>query len=221
MQFHPFETQTLVSGSFDKYVRFMFSHVAPGEGIHIHLSLVFSFIFFITLPVWVMLLFFSSKESRFSCGQDIVFFTFFSRVANALTIWTDIFCARCLPAPNQIFFLFGLMAFSSLGTCHCLFLWKFAQILPASKARVEAWGTLKSQFSASSLYRHSQRVMDCLLWLQPGHAGKWFVSAHLDYSVAARSCKSCQPKNSLSVLPSQWNNFQILFYHHDFLTLIF
>lgn len=51
LQFHPFETQTLVSGSFDKYVRAMFSHGAPGEGIPIQLSLVFSFIFFMTVPI--------------------------------------------------------------------------------------------------------------------------------------------------------------------------
>lgn len=47
MQFHPFETQTLISGSYDKYVRVIFSNVTRREGISIELnpliSLMFSF----------------------------------------------------------------------------------------------------------------------------------------------------------------------------------
>lgn len=135
-----------------------FSHVAPGEGIHIHLSLVFSFIFFITANLSNVI--FSSKEARFAYGQDVVFLTSFSGVANALTIWTDIFCARCLPAPNQIYFLIWPYGIFFIGNVS---LFIPVKICPASKARVEARGTLKSQFSPSSLYRHSQRVMGCLL----------------------------------------------------------
>lgn len=151
---------------------------------------------------------FFELESQVCIWPGCSFLTLFSEVASALTIWTDIFCARCLPAPNQIYFLIWPKGIFSLGTCHCSLLGTFSQGFPASKARVEAQGTLKSQFSPSSLYRlYSESVMGCLLWLQPGGAGKWFVSAHLDYSVAASSCKSCQPKNSLSVLPSQWGKF--------------
>lgn len=38
MQFHPFETQTLISGSYDKYVRVIFSNVTRREGISIELK---------------------------------------------------------------------------------------------------------------------------------------------------------------------------------------
>lgn len=61
------------------------------------------------------MLFFSSKEARFVCGQDVVFLTSFSEAANALTIWTDVFRARSLPAPNQIYFLIWPYGISFIG----------------------------------------------------------------------------------------------------------